>query len=94
MSTAPTLSLARTRASAPPNHILTEAEVASPRTFPFAAQRPRLPIAIRDEILELYAFIFCQHGFHQMGMTFEQFLMVIATIKPDYVDDMFHRSAI
>jgi hypothetical protein len=33
-------------------------------------------------MLELYAFIFCQRGFHQLGMTFEQFLLVAAAIKP------------
>jgi len=31
---------------------------------------------------ELYAFIFCQRGFRQRGMTFEQFLLVAAAIKP------------
>jgi hypothetical protein len=42
---------------------------------------------IRDEMLELYAFIFRQGGFHQLGMTFEQFLLVAAAIKPsDLVD--------
>jgi hypothetical protein len=30
----------------------------------------------------LYAFIFCQSGFRQLGMTFEQFLLVAATLKP------------
>jgi hypothetical protein len=33
-------------------------------------------------MLELYAFTFCQGGFRQAGMTFEQFLMVAAAIKP------------
>ena len=37
---------------------------------------------IPDEMLELYAFIFCQSGFRQLGMTFEQFLLVAATLKP------------
>jgi hypothetical protein len=42
---------------------------------------------IRDEMLELYAFIFRQGGFRQLGMTFEQFLLVAAAIKPgDLVD--------
>ena len=39
-------------------------------------------MTIRDEMLELYAFIFCQGGFRQLGMTFEQFLLVAAAIKP------------
>jgi hypothetical protein len=33
-------------------------------------------------MLELYAFIFCQGGFRQLGMTFEQFLLVAAAVKP------------
>jgi hypothetical protein len=33
-------------------------------------------------MLELYAFIFCQGGFRQLEMTFEQFLLVAAAIKP------------
>jgi hypothetical protein len=41
-----------------------------------------LPVAIRDEVLDLYAFLFCQGGFRHLGMTFEQFLLVIATFKP------------
>jgi hypothetical protein len=28
------------------------------------------------------AFIFCQGGFHQLDMTFDQFLLVAATINP------------
>ena len=39
-------------------------------------------MTIRDEMLELYAFIICQGGFRQRGMTFEQFLLVAAAIKP------------
>lgn len=56
--------------------------VREPRAFPEAETRPTLPTTIRDEMLELYAFTFCQGGFRQVGMTFEQFLMVAATIKP------------
>jgi hypothetical protein len=37
---------------------------------------------MNDEVLDLYAFLFCQGGFRQLGMTFEQFLLVIATFKP------------
>ena len=53
-----------------------------PRAFPEAPTWPTLPVSIRDEMLELYAFIFCQGGFRQLGMTFEQFLLVAAAIKP------------
>jgi hypothetical protein len=37
---------------------------------------------MRYEILELYAFIFCQRGYRQQGLTFEQFLLVAAAFKP------------
>ena len=56
--------------------------VREPRAFPEAETLPTLPTTIRDEMLELYAFTFCQGGFRQVGMTFEQFLMVAAAIKP------------
>ena len=56
--------------------------VHEPRAFPCASTRPTLPSAIRDEMLEFYAFIFCQGGFRQLDMTFEQFLLVAAAIKP------------
>jgi hypothetical protein len=52
------------------------------REFPIATTSPSLPVAIRDEVLDLYAFLFCQGGFRHLGMTFEQFLLVIATFKP------------
>jgi hypothetical protein len=57
--------------------------VREPRAFPEASTRPTLPPIIRDEMLELYAFTFCQGGFRQLEMTFEQFLLVAAAIKPD-----------
>ena len=53
-----------------------------PHAFPEASTSPTLPIAIREEMLEFYAFVFCQGGFRQLGMTFEQFLLVAAAIKP------------
>jgi hypothetical protein len=56
--------------------------VREPRAFPEAPTRPTLPTAIRDEMLDLYAFIVCQDGFRQLEMTFEQFLLVAAAIKP------------
>lgn len=52
------------------------------RPFPEALTRPTLPASIRDELMELYAFIFCQGGFRQLQITFEQFLLVIVAIKP------------
>jgi len=53
-----------------------------PRAFPESPTRIILPTTIRNELLELYAFIFCQGGFRQRGMTFERFLLVAAAIKP------------
>jgi len=52
------------------------------REFPIAQTVPSMPLAIRDEVLDLYAFLFCQGGFRHLGMTFEQFLLVLATFKP------------
>ena len=53
-----------------------------PPAFPESPTWPTLPMTIRDEMQELYAFIFCQGGFRQRGMTFKQFLLVAAAIKP------------
>jgi hypothetical protein len=50
--------------------------------FPESSTSRVLPLIIRDEMLEFYAFIFCQGDFRQLGMTFEQFLLVVAAIKP------------
>ena len=52
------------------------------REFPIATTVPSLPAVMNDAVLDLYAFLFCQGGFRQLGMTFEQFLLVIATFKP------------
>ncbi len=56
--------------------------VREPRAFPEASTAPALPTTIRDEMVEFYAFVFCQGGFRQTGMTFEQFLLVAAAVKP------------
>jgi len=44
--------------------------------------RPRALLKMPDEILEFYAFLFCQRGFRHLGMTFEQFLEVVDAIRP------------
>lgn len=54
----------------------------SPHSFPHATVFRDLPSRIPDEILDFYGFLFCQGGFRQMGMTFEQFLLVRATVGP------------
>ena len=56
--------------------------VRKPREFPEASTRPTLPVTISDELMEFYAFVFSQGGFRQLDMTFEQFLLVAAVIKP------------
>ena len=56
--------------------------VREPREFPHASTRPILRVKISDELMEFYAFVFCQGGFRQLDMTFEQFLLVAAVIKP------------
>jgi hypothetical protein len=66
-----------------PHLVRTRAVLASePRAFPEATTPPALPMTIRDEMVEFYAFVFCQGGFRQAGMTFEQFLLVAAVVKP------------
>ena len=57
-------------------------KVREPRAFPDATTPPTLPRNIRDEVLELYAFTFCQGGFRHLDMTFEQFLLVAVAMKP------------
>jgi hypothetical protein len=52
-----------------------------PRAFPCSSAIPRLPISIPDEILDYYAFVFCQFGFGQLNMTFEQFLLVASAVR-------------
>jgi len=37
---------------------------------------------IPDEILDYYGWVFCQGGFANLQMTFEQFLAVVAAVSP------------
>jgi hypothetical protein len=53
-----------------------------PRPFPVASRRPNFPAMIPDEILDYYGWVFCQGGFLNLQMTFEQFLAVVAAINP------------
>ena len=68
----------------PPPHVIAARPVLvrEPRAFPEASRPRALPTSIRDEMVEFYAFVFCQGGFRQVGMTFEQFLLVVAAVKP------------
>ena len=53
-----------------------------PRRFPLVSTLPRLPVMIPDEILDYYGWVFCQGGFQNLQMTFEQFLAVVAAVSP------------
>ncbi|HLW71291.1 MAG TPA: hypothetical protein VKS22_11790 [Candidatus Binataceae bacterium] len=53
-----------------------------PRRFPTVSTMPRLPVMIPDEILDYYGWVFCQGGFLNLQMTFEQFLAVVAALSP------------
>jgi hypothetical protein len=53
-----------------------------PRRFPLVTTLPRLPVLIPDEILDYYGWVFCQGGFLNLQMTFEQFLAVVAAVSP------------
>jgi hypothetical protein len=53
-----------------------------PRRFPMVSSLPRLPLMIPDEILDYYGWVFCQGGFLNLQMTFEQFLSVVAAVSP------------
>ncbi len=52
------------------------------RLFPSVSTMPRLPVMIPDEILDYYGWVFCQGGFLNLHMTFEQFLAVVAAVSP------------
>jgi len=58
-----------------------EAPLHEPREFPSSSAVPVLQVSIADEILDYYAFIFCQFGFGQLKMTFEQFLLVASAVR-------------
>jgi hypothetical protein len=57
-------------------------QAASHRPFPAVSTTPRLPLMIPDEILDYYGWVFCQGGFLNLQMTFEQFLAVVAAVSP------------
>lgn len=65
-----------------PNNTLRALQAASHRPFPSVSTMPQLPAMIPDEILDYYGWVFCQGGFLNLHMTFEQFLAVVATVSP------------
>lgn len=67
----------------PQVHEISEAFISGgPRPFPMVSTLPRLPAMIPDEILDYYGWVFCQGGFSNLQMTFEQFLTVVAAVSP------------
>ena len=58
------------------------AHLDTPRRFPIVSSLPRMPLMIPDEILDYYGWVFCQGGFLNLQMTFEQFLTVVAAVSP------------
>jgi hypothetical protein len=52
----------------------------APTTFPIVSNRPQLPPVISEEVLDYYGRVFCQGGFANLAMTFDQFLAVAAKL--------------
>jgi hypothetical protein len=57
-------------------------QAGSPRPFPSVSTMPHLLLKIPDEILDYFGWVFCQGGFVNLHMTFEQFLAVVAMVSP------------
>ncbi len=55
------------------------------RDFPTASSRANQSLMMRDEVLELYAFFFCQGGYRQLGVSFEHFLLVRASLGREHL---------
>jgi hypothetical protein len=54
----------------------------TPRRFPSFSGPSSMPLIFPDEILDYYAWVFCQSGFLGFQMTFEQFLTVVTAVRP------------
>ena len=52
--------------------------------FPAASTPSDLPLMMRDEIRICTPSFFCQCGYRQLGLTFEQFLIVAAAFTPTH----------
>ena len=55
-------------------------QVIAPRSFPAVSTRPQVPPVMSEEILDYYGRVFCQGGFANLDMTFEEFLAVAAKL--------------
>jgi hypothetical protein len=49
-------------------------------------------LRIPDEILDYYGWVFCQGGFLNLHMTFEQFLAVVTVFKPSGIRPEYDES--
>jgi hypothetical protein len=66
---------------------------AGARPFPSVSTTPRMPAMIPDEILDYFGWVFCQGGFLNLHMTFEQFLAVVAAVSPSALCPEYDASA-
>ena len=66
---------------------------AAARSFPSVSTPPRMPAMIPDEILVYFGWVFCQGGFLNLHMTFEQFLAVVAAVSPGALCPEYDASA-
>jgi hypothetical protein len=76
-----------------PDRAIEDLRAAAARPFPMVSTTPRLPAMIPDEILEYFGWVFCQGGFLNLHMTFEQFLSVVAAVNPGALCPEYDASA-
>ncbi len=74
--------LHKVNGAAEPSANLKAPQAGSPKPFPSVTTAPRLLPRIPDEILDYFGWVFCQGGFLNLHMTFEQFLSVVAAVSP------------
>ena len=82
LSSSPKIVRLRENGRAMPERAAVTEPAIEPRRFPIVSTLPRLPLMIPDEILDYYGWVFCQGGFLNLQMTFEQFLAVVAALSP------------
>lgn len=58
------------------------AEGAPPAFQDESSLLPRHTLVMHDEVLDYYAWIYSQSGLTNLHLTFEQFLIVVATLWP------------
>src|SRR5690242_14758307 len=85
--------VAQADAALDPNSVLEAFQAGSLRPFPSVSTMPRLPLMIPDEILDYFGWVFCQGGFLNLHMTFEQFLAVVAAVSPTGLSPEYEASS-